>query len=297
MDQNNAKTVQDDIHSRRVSKIVEKYHRNEKIPACGDVAVREFAVIGNEISIEFHYDRDRCTRATRTFVKPPMADRGDRLVFDSAMTRGYNPDPTAPPERNLELFYTLDKHLKDEDRSVLHIRDVETDVAAFLRRRADENLNPQLTVSLFDINRTAETITELEKTTSQREAMQELNELGPYLARIGNPASLSKTEAYLLRDDCLSDFKQVSIDKANRILRMIEKQAVELEKMQTLLTQSVDLSKAEEEQMLAKINEISFNMHVLETYLNRHRDVVPQRYRTLLERLRQNPYLQLLQKN
>lgn len=67
--------------------------------------------------------------------------------------------------------------------------------------------------------------------------MREINELGPYLARIGNPAHISKTEAYLLRDDCLSDFKQVSIDKANRILRMIEKQAAELEKMQVLLTQ------------------------------------------------------------
>lgn len=60
--------------------------------------------------------------------------------------------------------------------------------------------------------------------------------------------------------------------------------------------QSVDLSKVEEEQMLAKINEISFNVHVLETYLNRYRNVVPQRYRTLVDRLRQNPHLQVLQK-
>lgn len=76
------------------------------------------------------------------------------------------------------------------------------------------------------------------KGLSKREIeIEELNDLGPYLARIGNPASISKTEAYLLRDDCLCDFKQVSVDKANRILRMIEKQTAELEKMQTLLTQ------------------------------------------------------------
>lgn len=49
--------------------------------------------------------------------------------------------------------------------------------------------------------------------------------------------------------------------------------------------------------MLAKINEISFNLHVLETYLNWHRDQVPQRYKILMDRLRQNPYLQALQKN
>lgn len=72
------------------------------------------------------------------------------------------PDLTAPPEKNLNLFYALDKHLKDEDHSTLHIRDAETDIVAFLRKRADENLNPQLTVSLYDENRTAETITELD---------------------------------------------------------------------------------------------------------------------------------------
>lgn len=60
--------------------------------------------------------------------------------------------------------------------------------------------------------------------------------------------------------------------------------------------QTEDLSKAEEEQMLAKIDEISFNLHVLETYLNRHRSLVPERYRMLLNRLQQNPRLQVLDK-
>ncbi|XP_028050974.2 dynein regulatory complex subunit 7 [Monomorium pharaonis] len=297
-DQDN--TTADDIHSRPISKIIEKYHRNKEIPACKDIAVREFAMIENEISIKFHYEQGRSTQATRIFIKPPIGDRGDRLVFNPTMTYGYNPDPSAPPEKNLDLFYALDKHLKDEDRSTLHIRDVETDIAAFLRKRADENLNPQLTVSLFDENRIAKTTEDLDTKakmrSNRREIMQEMNDLGPYLARIGNPEHISKMEAYLLRDDCLSDFKQVSIDKANRILRMIEKQTAELEKMQVLITQSVDLSKAEEEEMLAKINEISFNVHVLETYLSRYRDVVPQRYRILVDRLQQNPYLQVLQK-
>ncbi|XP_070159520.1 dynein regulatory complex subunit 7 [Polyergus mexicanus] len=300
VDKNN---LADGIHFRHISKIIEKYHRNEEIPACQDIAVREFAMIENEIRIKFHYDKDRCSRATRTFIKPSMADRGDRLAFDPAMTYGYNPDPTAPPEKNLDLFYNLDKHLKDEDRSILCVRDAETEIMGFLKRRIDENSNPQLEISLFDKNRIVETTSaesEMDaiKGPSQRDDVaQEIDPLGPYLARIGNPAYISKAEAYLLRDDCLNDFKQLSIDKANYILRVIEKRAVELEKMQTLLTQSVDLPKAEEDQMLAKINEISFNLHVLETYLNWHRDQAPRRYRILTDRLRQNPHLQVLQKN
>ncbi|XP_011050892.1 PREDICTED: coiled-coil domain-containing protein lobo homolog [Acromyrmex echinatior] len=292
------KTV-DDIQSRHILKIIEKYHRNKDIPASKDMAEREFAVIGKEICIKFHYEQDRITQATRTFIKPSIADRGDHLIFDSTMTHGYNPDPNAPPEKNLDLFYALDKHLKDEDRSILQIRNAEDDVAAFLRRRADENLNP-LTVSLFDKNRIAETTIELDtkriRRSNQREIMQEMNDLGPYLARIGNPTHISKTEAYLLRDDCLSDFKQTSVDKANRILHMIDDQMMELEKMQTLLTQTVDLSQMEKEEILAKINEISFNMDMLETYLNWHRNVVPQRYRVLIDRLLRNPHLQILQK-
>ncbi|KAL0118701.1 hypothetical protein PUN28_009396 [Cardiocondyla obscurior] len=291
----------DGIYPRRISKITEKYHRNHKIPAHKDVAIREFTMIENEICVKFHYDRDQSTRATRTFIKPSMADRGDRLVFDPTMTYGYNPDPTAPPEKNFDLFCALDKHLQDEDQSILHVKDAEADITKFLRRRTDENLNPQSRISLFDRNRIAETINELDmKATikpSKHEIMEKPDELGPYLARIGNPAYVSETEAHLLHDDCLTDFKNGSVDKANRILRAIEKQTAELKKIQSLLMQTVDLSKAEEEQMLAKMNDISFNMHVLETYLNRHKNVVSQKYRALMDRLKENPHLQVLQKH
>lgn len=61
--------------------------------------------------------------------------------------------------------------------------------------------------------------------------------MGPYLARIGNPSHISKAEAYLLHEECLNDFKQSSVDKANSILRTIGERASELEKMQASLTQ------------------------------------------------------------
>ncbi|XP_011352287.1 dynein regulatory complex subunit 7 [Ooceraea biroi] len=291
----------DGIHFRRIAKIIEKYHRTEATPACKNVAVREFTMNENEIRIKFHYDKDQSSAATRTFIKPSIADREDRLVFNPAMTHGYNPDPTAPPEKELDLFYDINKYLRDEDDAVSCIRGAETEVAAFIKRRADENSNLQLTISLFDENRIVETIAELGvepvKRPSKRDDELEINPLGPYLARIGNPAYISKAEAFLLRDDCLNDFKEWSVEKANRILRTIEERAAQLEKTQAVLTQTEDLSKTEEEQMLAKISEISFNLHVLERYLNRHRDSVPERYKILVDRLQQNPRLQALKKS
>lgn len=67
--------------------------------------------------------------------------------------------------------------------------------------------------------------------------MRELDPLGPYLARIGNPSHISRAEAYLLRDECLNDFKRLSIEKANRILFAIQERAAVLEKLQASLTQ------------------------------------------------------------
>ncbi|XP_032674658.1 dynein regulatory complex subunit 7-like [Odontomachus brunneus] len=257
-------------------------------------------MIENEIRIQFHYNKGQSTRATCTFVKPSIADRGDRLIFDSSMTHGYHPDPMAPPEKTINLFYALDKHLKDEDYSVSRIRDAESDVASFLKRRADENLNLQLTVSLYNRDRAVDIgaeelgTEELRNYLSQKDLARQLNPLGPYLARIGNPSRISKAGAYLLLDECLNDFKRSSVEKANRILFAIQEHAAELEKLQTSLTQISELSKEEEEQILIKINEIGFDLYLLETYLNRHKDSTSTRYRILVDRLQENPHLQSL---
>ncbi|XP_020282384.1 dynein regulatory complex subunit 7 isoform X2 [Pseudomyrmex gracilis] len=288
----------DGIHFRRISKIVEKYYRNETIPACKDVAEREFTMIENEVRLKFHYDKGRSTRATRTFIKPSIGDRGDRLIFDSSMTHGYNPDPIAPSEKYLDLFYDFDKHLKDEDHVISCVRDTETEIAEYLKRRKEECINLQFTISLFDPNRSKiQATNELRPKTAmdtELDVAKEINPVEPYLARIGNPDYVSKAQAYLLRNECLNDFKQMSVNKANRILRLIEKRSAELKESQVLLLQSEDLPKTEKEEILAKINQISFDINVLETYMNRHRNLVPQRYKKLLDRLRESSHLKVL---
>jgi hypothetical protein len=65
----------------------------------------------------------------------------------------------------------------------------------------------------------------------------EVNPLGPFLARMGNPTHVTVIQEYLLKDHCLTHFKQQSVDKANRIVRMIEKRTAELEKAQAQMTE------------------------------------------------------------
>lgn len=63
------------------------------------------------------------------------------------------PDPIAPSEKYLDLFYDFDKHLKDEDHVISCVRDTETEIAEYLKKRKEECINLQFTISLFDPNR------------------------------------------------------------------------------------------------------------------------------------------------
>ena len=51
----------------------------------------------------------------------------------------------------------------------------------------------------------------------------ELDYLAPFLAQIGDPAHISKQEAYKLKEECLQDLKHRLIDKANLIQARFEK--------------------------------------------------------------------------
>lgn len=48
--------------------------------------------------------------------------------------------------------------------------------------------------------------------------MDVVDYMRPYLARLGNPKELSVQQAYLLRIQCLNDYKQVLVHRANKIL-------------------------------------------------------------------------------
>lgn len=65
-------------------------------------------------------------------------------------------------------------------------------------------------------------------------------------------------------------------------------------KSHTTVMQIAELPKAEEEEILAKINEVGFDVYLLETYLNQHRESTSMRYRVLVDRLHENPHLRSL---
>ncbi|XP_046490335.1 dynein regulatory complex subunit 7 isoform X1 [Neodiprion pinetum] len=284
-------------YSRIVWKITEKYQRNESIPASKDVCIREFAVGDNEIRLKYHYESGKGTRATRTFVKPLPSDRGERLTFNPDMTSGYNPDPMAPPEKSLMLYYELEKQLKEEEVCRTLIAIAEDEVKAFLKGRSFEYSLPSLSVSLFDRNRNDEAKAgmfareEILRAQSKREVVKEMDYLGPYLASLGNPVYLSRTEALQVQEQCLTDFKQKLIDRANCILETFEKSKEELMQKQARHAQERELSREDEESFQSEMNDAIFNLHTVEMQLNRYRELATDRYRTLLVNLQRDPRL------
>ncbi|XP_076235310.1 dynein regulatory complex subunit 7-like [Calliopsis andreniformis] len=283
-----------DVHFRYIWKITEKFNRNEAIKANRDIAIREFAIGENEIRLTYHYKPGLYTRATRTYIKPPLAERGDRLALNPTMTKGYN--PLGEPDKGLELLNELDRQLKEEDESTSRVREAEEEVTTFLKTKDEECLTPKLLISIYDTLRESESRIELlkiERTReqSQRDITEIVDYLKPHLARIGNPSEVSKSYAYVLRHECIEDYKQLLIQRANKILHKFDELSQELAKKQTQLTQTEDLSREEEDKILEEMNEINFHLQTLETRLNRHRDLVPIRFNALVDNLNQHPQL------
>ncbi|KAI4477018.1 hypothetical protein M0802_014792, partial [Mischocyttarus mexicanus] len=289
--------VVDGIHYRHIQRITEKYRRNELLPASKDISVREFVLTEKQIHLKFHYEDERITRGMRVYKKP---EPGENLNVQTAVIQEYNPNVMSVPEKNFYLFKELEKLLKDEDICVSNVRYAETEISSFIKTRTNEYLNPKLIISSFDRNRIVETGKSIKDTISISDSLRDITKpadyLAPYFAQIGNPKHISKPQAYLLREDCLNDFKESQVDKANVILRKSEKLTEELNKLQALLTQNEDLTREEEDELLAKTNEITFNLHLLDMKLDRHKILVPLRYKMLVEFLQQDERLSVLNK-
>lgn len=54
------------------------------------------------------------------------------------------------------------------------------------------------------------------------------------------------------------------------------------------------MTRDEEEKILGEMDEINFMLQTLETRLERHRSLVPIRFKMLVNHLEQNPYLVVL---
>ncbi|XP_060518662.1 dynein regulatory complex subunit 7 [Cylas formicarius] len=286
----------------KILNIVQRFERDESIAsACDDVRIREFDLENGEIRIKYHYGPENVTASTRTFVKPPVSD-GEGITFKAELTSGYQARIGAKPPGQLRLFLELERQLRDEKAVIESVREFEKQIESFLLLRAHEMAFPKLDVSIYDRERNREhklgmlERDEMLRTRREREVEEEIEYLAPYLARLGNPASLTCEEAADVKYGCLDDFKRSLLSRANAIQTAFERVSETVQEKQMWYTHHHDsLTVDEEREYFRDINDTLFRLRTLEMRLTRHKELSSVRYDAMLAYLNNHPALGVLQ--
>ncbi|XP_046401931.1 dynein regulatory complex subunit 7 [Ischnura elegans] len=288
---------QNEPSRRPVTKIVECYHRNWSKSASHDIARVEYAILERKIKIKYHYEEGKTTAATREFSKPEVGD----TVFSPEMTKGYKGDLELPREKQLDLYYLLNCMLKEEEKTRRHIREVVDEMAALLKQRMNENTSPNLKVSVFDLERNQQARDDLKEKELQkiedsaREVEADIDHLAPFLARLGDPSTLTVEQAWTIRSDCLADCRQRLSDQESRMASEWEsRQSAFLAEKKWFEENEEGLTKEKKEKYLSKFEKEKFYLLTLGLRLARHRHLYLSRIKKLEILLDKDPRLSIL---
>ncbi|XP_018867850.1 dynein regulatory complex subunit 7 isoform X2 [Gorilla gorilla gorilla] len=252
---------------RPIVKITERFFRNPAKPAEEDVAERVFLVAEEHIQLRYHCREDHITASKREFLRRTEVDsKGNKIIMTPDMCISF-------------------------------------EVLEILKLREEEEAAHTLTISIYDTKRN-------EKSKEYREAMErvmheehlrqvetQLDYLAPFLAQLPPGEKLTRWQAVHLKDECLSDFKQRLINKANLIQARFEKETQELQKKQQWYQENqVTLTPEDEDLYLSYCSQAMFRIRILEQRLNRHKELAPLKYLALEEKLYKDPRLGELQK-
>lgn len=189
--------------------------------------------------------------------------------------------------------------MRQEELSKQAVRKSEAEVRSILLERTSEDLKVTLEVDLFDRLRNLEAHNlrlELEKAAEEERSRckeVDLDYLAPFLAQIDIvDGHLTREQAFALREECLQDFKQRLINKANIIQTRFERETEKLQKKQQWYQlNQISLSKEDEQEYLQYCNDAAFRITTLESMLAKHKQTAPQKYMALEKRLRSDPRL------
>ncbi|XP_023065619.1 dynein regulatory complex subunit 7 isoform X2 [Piliocolobus tephrosceles] len=289
---------------RPIVKITERFFRNPAKPAEEDVAERVFLLAEERIQLRYHCRDDHITASKREFLRRTEVDsKGNKIIMTPDMCISFEVEPM---EHTKKLLYQYEAmmHLKREEKLSRHqVWESELEVLEILKLREEEEAVHTLTISIYDTKRN-------EKSKEYREAMErvmheehlrqvetQLDYLAPFLAQLPPGEKLTRWQAVRLKDECLSDFKQRLINKANLIQARFEKETQELQKKQQWYQENqVTLTPEDEDLYLSYCSQAMFRIRILEQRLNRHKELAPLKYLALEEKLYKDPRLGELQK-
>ncbi|XP_014674580.1 PREDICTED: dynein regulatory complex subunit 7-like [Priapulus caudatus] len=279
--------------ARPISCIEEKFKRNPERSVSTNLALREFDIASDTIRLTYHHEPDCVTAATQEFIKPPNLDeKRDGTVNLFEYLSSYQPDPHTPKPTNLQLYQQLDSLIKEEWKAQARVIEI-------LNERRREEARTELDISIYDVERNEKARkqrlaqVQQEKEDKNREREMDTDYLAPFLTRFSSSeGALKRSQALRVKDECLQDLKQRLIDKANLIQSRFEQETNELQKKQQWYQQcQTSMSKEDEEEYLSYCSASMFRIHILEHRLNKHKELAPQRYMALEQKLRNDARL------
>ncbi|XP_008066210.1 dynein regulatory complex subunit 7 isoform X2 [Carlito syrichta] len=284
---------------RPLVKITERFSRNLAKPADEDVAERVFLIAEERIQLRYHCRDDHITASKREFLQRMEVDsKGNKIIMTPDMCTSFEVEPMEHTKKLLYQYETM-MHLKAEEKLARHqVWESEQEVLETLKLREEEEEAHTLAISIYDTKRN-------EKSKEYREAMErvmheehlrqmeaQLDYLAPFLAQLPPGEKLTRWQVMHLKDECLSDFKQRLIDKANHIQARFEKEIQELQKKQQWYQENQVALTAEDESMyLSYCSQTMFRIRILEQRLNRHKELARLKYLALEEKLYKHPRL------
>ncbi|XP_035192369.1 dynein regulatory complex subunit 7 isoform X4 [Oxyura jamaicensis] len=287
-----------DMNSRPIVQMKECFHRNLEKPADEDVAERVFLIMEEMIHLTYHLKDKYITASKKDFFKPTEKYRKQSEIMTPEMCITYQAGSSVKDKKLLPLYNLLQELTEEEKQLKQQVRQSEAEVLNILKIRENEEADIKLTVSIYNTERNEKTKEQYEATKNAMEdeftvhEEQDLDYLEPFLIQIGHPEKMTKGQVLRLRDDCLTDFKNRLIAKANIIQARFEKEVEELKKKNQQFQENQNqLSREEEAVFLADYSETMFRIHILALRLNREKQTAPQKYLALEEKLRKDPRL------
>ncbi|XP_060041464.1 dynein regulatory complex subunit 7 isoform X3 [Erinaceus europaeus] len=284
---------------RPVVKITERFFRNPEKSADEDVAERVFLIPEERIQLRYHCRDDHITASKREFLRRTEVDsKGNKIIMTPDMCISFEVEPMEHTKKLLYQYETMIQLKNEEKQSRHQAWESELEVLEILKLREEEEEAHTLTISIYDTKRN-------EKSKEYREAMErvlheehlrqveaQLDYLAPFLAQLPPGEKMTRWQALRLKDECLSDFKQRLIDKANLIQARFEKETQELQKKQQWYQENqVTLTAEDEDLYLSYCSQAMFRIRILEQRLNRHKELAPLKYLALEEKLYKDPRL------
>eukprot|EP00898_Chlorokybus_atmophyticus_P005213 jgi/Chlat1/5693/Chrsp38S05540 len=254
------------VEAQAVRKMVERFARNEAVPAKQDVAQRKFWPAQGLAQVDFHYEDDKISISSRVYTKEGLqsATYAGAGVDGLDGVDGLEGSAAAAAAAAVAVA----------ERECLNaVRESEREAREIVAARNREEQAITLVTPYYDIVRVKKE--ESDDDGSEADAKgHEHDYLSPYLPVAIGTRPLSFNEALEARHD--------------------EEAAVLSKRQANLARDREQMSRQEEEECERACEESAFRLHVLETRLKRHEEQAVEKYKTLDATLREDSRLAVL---